>query len=233
MTSITILKVKSYVIFITKRTQVKLVQDWAKRIGAEVVPTYTPAVTHVIVQVDTENCAQRTLKFLYGVAAGKWIVGIDWVHSSMRENCIVDEELFEALDMEGESGPCRSRTRSRSSKLFQSFEFCCQEPFTDVTAVQLRELLEMCGALTCPTPSQIKKNRRHALIVVQTDDANEADIQKRAASWFDKYQVLSVSREWVLDCLAAYKLVPIRSHLVGKHSESFLRMLRFDEQIIA
>ena len=211
----------------------KLVQDWAKKIGADVVPTYTPAVTHVIVQVDNDNCAQRTLKFLYGVAAGKWIVSIDWVHSSMRENCVVDEELFEALDMEGESGPCRSRMRSKSSKLFQSFEFCCLEPFTDVTAVQLRELLEMSGATCAATPGQMKKNRRHALIVVQTDDTSEADVQKRAAWSFDKYQVLSVSREWVLDCLAAYKLMPVRAHLIGKHSESFLRMLRFDEQIVA
>lgn len=210
----------------------KLVQEWAKKIGADVVPTYTPAVTHVIVQVDAENCAQRTLKFLYGVASAKWIVGVDWVQSSMRERCVADEELFEALDMEGEGGPCRSRTRSGASKLFQAFEFCCQEPFTDVTADQLRELLELCGAATTPSPAQIKKCRSHALIVVQVDDANEAEVQRRAANWFDRYRVLSVSREWVLDCLAAYKLMPIRSHLIGKHSEALLRILRFDEQLM-
>ncbi len=173
----------------------KLVQEWAKKIGAEVVPTYNAAVNHVIVVVDSDNCAQRTLKFLYGVAAGRWIVGIDWVYSSMRENCVVDEGLFEALDMERESGPSRSWTRSKTSKLFHAFEFYCQEPFTDVTVAQLRELLGTCGALTAATPVQLKKNRRHSLIVVQLDETNKAEVQRKAA-WFDKY--LSVSESGCL-----------------------------------
>jgi hypothetical protein len=75
-----------------QRPQVKMVEDWARRVGAEISLTYSSAVTHIIVQVDEENCAQRTLKFFYGVASGKWIVGIDWIHQCIRETRLIDEE---------------------------------------------------------------------------------------------------------------------------------------------
>ncbi len=208
-------------------------EEWAKRIGAEVSLTYTPAVTHIIVQLDEENCAQRTLKFLFGVANGKWIVGVDWVHQSIRETRIIDEEPFEALDMDGESGPRRARQISRTNKLFEAFEFCCQEPFTDVTVDQLRQLLELCGAATVSNPVELTKSRRHAMIIVQTDDSVGLEVQRKAVNWFERLQILSVSREWVLDCLAAYQLLPVRNQLIGKHSESLLRMMGFDSQLLA
>lgn len=211
----------------------KLVEDWARRIGAEIAPTYTPAVTHVIVQLDKENCAQRTLKFLFGVASGKWIIGVDWVHKSIREGKLVEEEPFEALDMDGEDGPLRARQKSRTNKLFREFEFCCQEPFTDVTVDQLRELLELCGASTVSNPSELTKKRRHTMIIVQTDDQIGLEVQRKAASWFERLQVLSVSREWVLDCLASYQLLPVRSQLIGKHPESLLKLMGFDTQLMA
>lgn len=195
--------------------------------------TFSPSVSHVIVQVDEDNCAQRTLKFLFGVASGKWIVSVDWVHNSIREGKPIDEEPFEALDMDGEQGPRRSRLRSQSNRLFQAFEFCCQEPFTDVTLDQLRELLELCGASTVSNPSELTKKRRHAMIIVQTDDDVGLEVQRKAVSWFDRLQVLSVSREWVLDCLASYQLLPIRNQLIGKHSESLLKMMGFDALLLA
>lgn len=216
-----------------QRSQVKVVEDWARSIGAEVLSTYTPAVTHVIVQLDEENCAQRTLKFLFGVASGKWIVGVDWVHQSIRDTRIIDEESFEALDMDGEDGPRRARQRGQITKLFASFEFCCQEPFTDVTVDQLRQLLELCGASTVSNPSEFTKRRRHSMIIVQTDDRIGLEVQRKAANWFERLQVLSVSREWVLDCLASYQLLPVRSQLIGKHPESLLKMMGFDSQLIA
>ena len=209
-----------------------MVEDWAKRIGAEISFTYTPTVTHVIVQLDDENCAQRTLKFLFGVASGKWIVGVDWVHQCIKEKRILDEEPFEALDMDGECGPRRSREICQKYQLFEAFEFCCQEPFTDVTADQLRELLELCGAVTTHSPAELTKCRRHTMIIVQTDDNIGLEVQRKAQSWFERLQVLSVSREWVLDCLAAYQLLPIRSQLIGKHTESLLRMMGFDSQLV-
>lgn len=221
----------SNVLFLQK-AQAKIVEEWARRIGAEVSSVYNDTVTHVIVLADDENCAQRTLKFLFGVASGGWVVSVDWVHQCIREGRLLDEEPFEVLDMDGEPGPFRARNRNLSHKLFQAFEFCLQEPYTDVTVEQLRQLLEMSGASTVSCPSELKRSRRHSLIVVQTDDAVGLQVQRRASTCFDRYQVLSVSREWVLDCLAAYQLLPVRQQLIGKYSESVLRMMGFDEQLL-
>jgi len=112
-----------------QRPQVKMVEDWARRIGAEVSLTYTCAVTHIIVQLDEENCAQRTLKFLYGVASGKWIVGVDWVHQCIRENRLIDEEPFEALDMDGEDGPRRARQTSQEDQIVCRFRILLSRRF--------------------------------------------------------------------------------------------------------
>ena len=56
------------------------------RLGAELVAAYEARVTHVIVRADPEdNSAERTLKFLYGVAGRKWIVSIEWVRQCLRQ----------------------------------------------------------------------------------------------------------------------------------------------------
>jgi len=47
--------------------------------------------------------------------------------------CSQDE--YEMLDSSGENGPHRSRTSS--NLLYKNFEFCCIEPFTDLSREQL------------------------------------------------------------------------------------------------
>lgn len=96
-----------------------MVEDLARQMGAEVLPAYTPNVTHVIVRVDEENCAERTLKFLYGVACKRWIVSIEWIRECVKEGRFVEESRFEVLDMDGQSGP--SRARISQSKLFDLY----------------------------------------------------------------------------------------------------------------
>ena len=104
-------------------------EDWARRIGAEVSLTYTCAVTHIIVQLDEENCAQRTRKFFYGVASDKWIVAVDWVHQCIREKRLIDEEPFEALDMDGEDGPPRARQTSQEDQVVCRFRILLSRRF--------------------------------------------------------------------------------------------------------
>lgn len=188
-----------------------MVEELARQHGAELLPTYAKNVTHVIVRVDGEKCAERTLKFLYGVAARKWIVSVDWVVECQKQKRLIEEEPYEVLDMDGENGPCRARLSTEL--LFHAFEFCCIEPYTDVTVEQLRELLELCGALTFNNPTYMRRSRRYSLIVVQTDSDSEIHI---ADKYFEKYKVVCVSREWVLDCIASYQIYPIRSQIVGR-----------------
>ena len=45
------------------------------------------------------------------------------------------QDEYEMLDSSGENGPYRSRTSS--NLLYKNFEFCCIEPFTDLSKEQL------------------------------------------------------------------------------------------------
>ena len=104
-------------------------EDWARRIGDEVSLTCTWAVTHIIVQLDEENCAQRTRKFFYGVASDKWIVAVDWVHQCIRENRLIYEQPFEALDMDGKDGPPRARQTSQEDQVVCRFRILLSRRF--------------------------------------------------------------------------------------------------------
>ena len=210
------------------RSQIKLVEDLKNRLGADMLQTFDKRVTHVIVRVDDENSAERTLKFLYGVAGRKWIVSIEWVRQCLKEGRYVAEDNYEVLDMDGENGPWRSR--HCRSLLFTGFEFCCMEPFTDVSVDQLRELLELCGGNTVESPSDLTKKYKYSLIVVQTDTGFHP---QPADSWFRQYKVLCVSREWVLDCIASYHLFPVRSQLIGSHiNPSLLQKMGYPAELI-
>lgn len=111
-----------------------------------------------------------------------------------------------------------------------SFEFCCVEPFTDVTVEQLRELLQLCGAATVPTPFDLSRRHRCSMVIVQTDEGFDL---RKAELWADQYQVPTVSREWVLDCVASYNLYPVRGHLIGRKSESVLKKMAMATKLLS
>ena len=215
-----------------QRDQAKMVQSWANRVNADVVNVFNDSVTHLIVKADEENRTQRTLKFLYAVACRKWVVSMDWVQQCINQGQFVEEEPFEVFDMEGEDGPRRARICDPQTKLFQAFEFCCVEPFSEVTTAQLCDLLKLCGAVVVHGPSQMTKCRRHSIVIVQVDDEDFA-LQRQATLWHDQHGVLTVSREWILDCLASHRLLSIRNHLICKQTVSMLRVMGFDELLLA
>ena len=212
-----------------------MVESWVNRVDAELVKVFNDRVTHLIVQSDGEKRTQRTLKFLYAVAGRKWIVSVGWVQQCIKEGLFVDEEPFEVLDMDGGDGPHRARICSPEMKLFEGFEFSCVKPFTHVTAGQLWDLLERCGATVVLNPSEMTKTRRHSIAIVQLDEDEGGEAQQRQAGlWQDQHGVLTVSREWILDCIGSHRLLPIRNHLVGKNiTVSMLRMMKFDELLLA
>jgi hypothetical protein len=41
------------------------------------VNVYGPTVTHIITTADQDGCARRTLKYLFGILAGVWIVNYE------------------------------------------------------------------------------------------------------------------------------------------------------------
>ncbi|XP_065897466.1 BRCA1-associated RING domain protein 1-like isoform X2 [Dysidea avara] len=66
----------------------------SKKFNAKICDTFTTDVTHVVTPVD-KGCCPRTLKYLYAVAAAKWIVSYNWITDSLSKNEWADETLYE------------------------------------------------------------------------------------------------------------------------------------------
>ncbi|XP_063533078.1 uncharacterized protein LOC134743514 isoform X2 [Cydia strobilella] len=107
--------------------EVKTVELLCAKRGWTFVKEFTKDLTHLVVGVDEEGRAQRTVKFMCALAAGRWIVRHEWADTWLRRGHAA-EEPFEALDWTGEPGPQRARTTPR--KLFDGFTFFCMPPFS-------------------------------------------------------------------------------------------------------
>ena len=51
-------------------------------------------ISHVVVKTDEEGMTERTLKYLYGVASGVWVLSITWIIDSLNSNTILPEVFF-------------------------------------------------------------------------------------------------------------------------------------------
>jgi hypothetical protein len=64
--------------------------------GGRVVSEYERDVTHIVTPTNADGfCTKRTLKFMQGVADGKWVVGPKWVQACVDADATADETPFE------------------------------------------------------------------------------------------------------------------------------------------
>ena len=66
-------------------------------------------VTHLVVSVNPQNCADRTLKFLQAITNKCWIISLTWVQECLTQDTLFIPESFEVLDTNNQPGPNRSR----------------------------------------------------------------------------------------------------------------------------
>ena len=55
---------------------------------------WSNAVTHVIVRCGADGCTERTLKYLYGVVAGVWVLRVEWVQRCVEQGHMVPEVML-------------------------------------------------------------------------------------------------------------------------------------------
>eukprot|EP00002_Diphylleia_rotans_P019065 TRINITY_DN3692_c0_g1_i6.p1 TRINITY_DN3692_c0_g1~~TRINITY_DN3692_c0_g1_i6.p1 ORF type:complete len:404 (-),score=68.54 TRINITY_DN3692_c0_g1_i6:482-1693(-) len=96
------------------------------KINGTIVDKLKPGVTHLVANVDQNNCVRRTLKYLEGLLQGAWILDIHWLRLSSRLGEWATEEDFEVKgDSQVMGGPKRAReARSRGDPaLFVGYSF--------------------------------------------------------------------------------------------------------------
>lgn len=67
-----------------------LVNKWGTP-GSSVKRSWGEDITHVVVKTEPDRLAQRTLKYLFGVAAGCWVITLQWVLDSLSTKKLLPE----------------------------------------------------------------------------------------------------------------------------------------------
>ncbi|XP_026752136.2 putative uncharacterized protein DDB_G0282133 [Galleria mellonella] len=165
---------------------------------------YIKDLTHLVVGVDEENRSQRSVKYMCALAASKWIVSFQWVDSCLKNNKIVKEEQYEALDGTGEPGPKRSRLAKK--KLFEGMIFYCMPPFSILDVNTLKDILEAAGGRVVNEAKSVRvTGDTPALLLAEPENTQENKFIYLAM----ELNIVPVNHEWALNSLGSYTLSSI------------------------
>nr|XP_031844675.1 breast cancer type 1 susceptibility protein homolog [Nomia melanderi] len=199
--------------------QIEQVKKFAILANADYQTQFDPSVTHVIVKEDKGNSASKTLKYLQGVAHGKWVVGYQWVIDSLKEARPINAENYEVVDCGTfEAGPRRSRLRQKG--LFEGFVFLCIGPYSGVSVEQFQELLRATGGTVVDTvDATTTAKSRLKIIVIQADKYDYEII-----GWHKTTRGVPVVHDWVVECISQYRLISFYPYLLELSRQDVLAL---------
>ncbi|KAK9835892.1 hypothetical protein WJX74_010361 [Apatococcus lobatus] len=93
----------------------KLLEQLRDASSASLVSEWTSSVTHVVCGTSDNSRAKRTMKYLLGIASGKWVLGWAWLEACLEQGRAVAEEGFEIG--EDTHGPTSGPILARLSRL--------------------------------------------------------------------------------------------------------------------
>ncbi|KAG3089026.1 hypothetical protein PI125_g18145 [Phytophthora idaei] len=143
---------------------------------------YAAGVTHLIVGRD----ARRTIKVLFAIARGAWIVTEDWAFSSLEQERWLPEEDFELTLFANKY----SREHPESRQIFKGIKFFVGsnvEPSREV----LQSLIQVAGGEIC-----------NQISVVDICICGDASLFRRA----QRTGIRVVTSKWIFDSIATMKL---------------------------
>ncbi|KAG1691635.1 hypothetical protein DVH05_026798 [Phytophthora capsici] len=143
---------------------------------------YAAGVTHLIVGKDT----RRTIKVLFAIARGAWIVTEDWAFSSLDQERWLPEEDFEIAMFANKY----SREHPESRQIFKGTKFFVGsnvEPSREV----LQSLIQVAGGEVC-----------NQISVADVCICGDASLFRRA----QRTGIRVVTSKWVFDSIATMKL---------------------------
>uniref|UniRef100_A0AAV1TL56 BRCT domain-containing protein n=1 Tax=Peronospora matthiolae TaxID=2874970 RepID=A0AAV1TL56_9STRA len=143
---------------------------------------YAAGVTHLIVG----KGAKRTIKVLFAIARGAWIVSEDWAFSSLEQERWLPEEDFELTMFANKY----SREHPESRQKFKGMKFFVG-PNVEPSREVLQSLIQVAGGEIC-----------NQISVADVCICGDASLFRRAR----RTGIQAVTSKWVFDSIAAMKL---------------------------
>merc|ERR1719431_468495 len=176
------------------------------------------SVTHIIVSTGEELEAQRTLKYLQGVASGVMIVSHLWV-----EACLVDRdnlgraEKWEVTDEElmGANGPWRARKSREEGQepLLAGFQVLIDGDLEGLDTSSVEDLLARVGARAVPDKNSFSFTSEVTRLVLVDSTANIG--VKIVGKLLKNYRLAMVDKDWLLDSIGGHSIKPILNYTVS------------------
>eukprot|EP00242_Pyramimonas_sp_CCMP2087_P018318 CAMPEP_0198200748 /NCGR_PEP_ID=MMETSP1445-20131203/3706_1 /TAXON_ID=36898 /ORGANISM="Pyramimonas sp., Strain CCMP2087" /LENGTH=614 /DNA_ID=CAMNT_0043870893 /DNA_START=303 /DNA_END=2144 /DNA_ORIENTATION=+ len=211
-----------------------LLQQLCKKHNTAYVTEFREDVTHVVADTITEDpglAKAISAKYLYGIAAGCWVVSHHWVSACAQAGCWVDEAPFELRGAATKTnqvidGPARGRLRvsEKLPRLFlgHRFHFVGEWRSGRVTKdiPQLQLMVRLAGGrLLLESPPPLEE---HAIADsnVDTEDAEPPLLDIHRNTWFicskdirsedigkiqEDYGQEPILGHWIMDSIACYE----------------------------
>ncbi|ODM94036.1 Breast cancer type 1 susceptibility protein [Orchesella cincta] len=199
---------KRYVFCPTRLTkdQMAKLQQLCKLCNGTISNDYTSEVTHLIINL-TSGRVPQTLKYLLAIAGRKWVVIYDWVEKCVSNGSVVPEETFETSNFK-QCDPGVKRSRLTKKDLFKNFKFYfATDTFKNMgyTFEDVVKLMTALGAEVVSSAEDLDLPSTSELIIIGDRNANVTDYY----NWFLAKEWITVTFNWVLECILEYKLVQL------------------------
>jgi len=191
--------------------------------------------THVIVGTGINMEAERTLKYLQGVASGKLVVSHLWIEEAMRCHYIPDTKEFEVKDKEtgGRYGPLKSRLDKEGGNagILSRFEFLVNEDCEDLAKDDVTDLIERAGGRVVMDTNDFSFSPLVTGLII-ADSIVTMDVNTVVNNLRD-YHLPTVEKDWLLESLGEWSLRPLLPYMIGQVSENDLNNAGYNNQFNA
>ncbi|OBZ90073.1 Protein BREAST CANCER SUSCEPTIBILITY 1 [Choanephora cucurbitarum] len=143
-------------------------------------------ITHIVTSVNKQRLCKRTMKYLQGILAGKWIVDPGWLLDSVKENEWQTEEHYQ---VQGDhlSGVTLAPAKGREHMHKPLFE-------------QLSFYLNGGAKIISRKPTTTTADKDSTLVVI----VPEGYKRKKTSAWLDAYPVKDPV--WLIHCISTFEV---------------------------
>lgn len=151
------------------RATMDLLQRACRELGGRLVRRFAAEVTHVVSAANADGLGKRTLKYMMGVSAGRWVVSPAWVERSVRLGAWAGEAPHELAGDQsvGRTGaPGRNRRAHEDTdgrRLFEGLSVAFHGSFAppDPSSGDLQRIVTLGGGKVLTTVSAALRGRGH------------------------------------------------------------------------